>query len=372
MHGVADRVAQPDERVKGTFESGFSGAASEGMGGTCLLYSAMLTGDTGHVRPGLAYIYNWADIQVDHVDWSVRQPFTGYYWKTLPYLKYNDLVPGWLETGDPYLLETAEHCANAYYADFRSLWPIRSIGRGVWPAQGLLELYRYTRRDYYLENALDLIHKTMVTYQNPNQIPGHQVGVGPNGIGNKNEPGDQGFAELVLTHMAVQVALEDAPNVITPEEREKALKHASHVLEIVEKSLPIRYREDTGWREFESSVLTLVMMSLAQAYDTPEMITTELEKWLGPVESYLKGESSGRPYHAVVGRGAYDAFTLGARWVDGKLVITPRFLPPAAAGATAKVVTPKGTVELAIARSSDGSKWEITPKEKPAFEVAVK
>ena len=57
VHGIADRIAQPDERVKGTYEAGFSGAASEGMGGTCLLYSAMFSGDTGHVRPGLAYIY---------------------------------------------------------------------------------------------------------------------------------------------------------------------------------------------------------------------------------------------------------------------------------------------------------------------------
>ena len=372
VHAIADHIAQPDERIKGTYEAGFSGAASEGMGGTCLLYSAMLSGDTGHIRPGLAYIYNWADIQVDHVDWSVRQPFTGYYWKTLPYLKFNDLVPGWLETGDPYLLETAEHCANAYYATFRSIWPIRSIGRGLWPIQGLLELYRYTCNPYYLENALDLVRKSEVTYQNPAQIPGHQMGVGPNGIGNKNDPGDQGFAELVLAHMTMQVAQEDAPTVITPKVREETLAHAAHVLDIVLKSLPIRYQQETGWREYESSVLTLVMLGLAQANDRPETIQTDLEPWLVPVEKYLKGEVSGRPYHAVVGRGAYDAFTLGARWIDGHLVVSPRFLPDSANGSVAKVVTPQGIVELTITRSQEGGKWAITPHTPPSFKIVVK
>ncbi len=237
VRGLVTNVSATDARVHGTYEGGFRGAASEGMGGACLTEGAMFTGDPRFLKPALAYIYNWADIMVDHVDWSVRQPFTGYYWKTISYFKFNDLVWGYLETGDPYLLETAEHCGNAYHAMFRSLWPIRSVGRGAWPVQGLIDLYATTRNPYYLESALDILKKAMVTYQDPNDLPGHQMGVGPNGIGNKSEPGDQGFAELVLAAMAIAVAQEDAPAVITPQDRERLYDFAERILAIVEESL---------------------------------------------------------------------------------------------------------------------------------------
>ena len=369
IHGIASNVAKPDARYHGTFEAGYSDAASEGMGGTTLIYSGMHSGDPFHVRRGIDYTYAWADMMVDHVDFSVRQPFTGYYWKTISYYKFNDLVWGYLETGDPYLLETAEHCANAYYAMFRSLWPIRSIGRGLWPAQGMIDLYAYTRDPHYLECALDLCKKAMVTYQDPNQLPGHQMGVGPNGIGNINEPGMQGFAELVLAHTVLQIAMHGESDIFVPGERERVLAFAAQVVDLVQSSLRTKgANAPGGWREYETGMLIQTMAPLAREEGRVQRIT-ELEEWTARVEQYLAGESSGRPYHAVTGRARYDALTIGARWVDGTVAVDSTYLPEAADGKTVQVETPLGPVRFQLKRDNTG-KW-TTSKVKGAIDTVV-
>jgi hypothetical protein len=55
--------------------------------------------------------------------------------------------------------------------------------------------------------------------------------------------------------------------------------------------------------------------------------------------------------------------------VDGGLAIDPRFLPQAAMGATAKVWTPRGVLELEI--GSDSAKG-VTVKQKGGAPVTVR
>ena len=367
-HAVADRIAKPDPRYTGTFEAGYSDSASEGYGGSALMISAMQSGDLYHLERGLAYAYCWADIMVDHVDWSIRQPFTGYYWKTPPYTKFLDVARAYVETGDPYLLETAEHCANAYFALIRSTWPARSMGRGVWPVIGQSFLYEFTRNPYYLECGADLVEKALFTFADPTRLPGHQIGVGPNGIGNENTPNGRGFADLVLCDSAIVLALSD-DGALPEGSRDKILYDTADVLRVVLDAIETKSGDHGGWLEYETGMLMVTMLPLAEALNRPEL-ARELEPWITPLEDYLKGEQVGRPYHAITGRPYYDSATLNARWEEGGLVVTPTLLPDAASGRTATVQTPAGPVVLRMRKDKDGL-WTIAPKGKAPCSVRV-
>jgi hypothetical protein len=349
-HSIAAPIAKPDARYHGTYEAGYSDRASEGNGGGTMMFSAYASGDINHRDRSLSYGYAWADMMIDHVDWSVRQPYTGYYWKTHPYTKFNDLVWAYLETGDPYLLETAEHVGDAYWALIRSNWPARSMGRGAWPATGLLMLHQATGEEVYLKRALDIVDRSRKTYINADELPGHQIGVGPNGIGNKNDPGDQGFAELVLARTAIEAAL-----LRGGEEADRVLKHAAYVADTVIESLNVKGENDPGgWLYYETDMLLITLLPLAAHGDRPDL-AEELEARLARVPDYLERGESGRPYQAAVGRAYYDAETLHATWRDGALHINPRLLPPAADGKTATVSTPAGPVQLKLRVPESGT-----------------
>ncbi|MCC6487313.1 MAG: hypothetical protein IT364_07420 [Candidatus Hydrogenedentes bacterium] len=328
----------------------------------------MQRGDLHHLERGLAYAYCWADIMVDHVDWSIRQPFTGYYWKTPTYTKFLDLVRAYVETGDPYLLETAEHCANAYYALVRSTWPSRSIGRGIWPVTGQTHLYEYTRNPYHLECGADLVGKALFTFADPARLPGHQIGVGPNGIGNLNTPGGRGYADLVLCRSAIEVALSD-DGALPAGTRDKILLDTAEVLGLVIEGIKTKSGDHGGWLEYETDMLIVTMLPLAEALKQPEW-ASDLEPWLVPLEDYLTDDRVGRPYQAVTGRPYYDSVTLNARWREGGLVINPALLPDAASGHTAAVQTPAGPVTLRMKKEENGS-WTITPEGDAPCSVLV-
>ena len=361
-HQIGENIARPDMDYHGTFEAGYSNAASEGNGAAVLLYSAMYSGDINHLHRGLAWGYFWADIAVNHVDWSVWQTYTGYYWKTHPYWKFGGLVWTYLETGDPYLLETAEHVADSYWALIRSTWPARTMGRGTWPVDGLLVLYKHTQKPVYLERALDVIEKSIATYSGAETPPGHQIGVGPNGIGNLTGKGSQGFGQLVLARTAIQAALLETP-LISDTKRQRLLEHAERVTRIVVEDMHARGDEDQGgWRHYETGMLISMELPLADKLGKMEL-ANDLEYWLEADEEYQTSSNAGRPYHAITGRAYYDAATLGAAWEEDRLVFIPRFLPAYADGKIAEVETPVGRIRVRIQINGDGE-VEITPLEK--------
>jgi hypothetical protein len=360
---IARNIAAPDMRYHGTFEGGYSDAASEGTGGLVMMYGSYYAEDPHLLRRGLAWSYNWADIMVDHIDWSIRQVFTGYYWKTSTYSKFADITSGWLETGDPYLLETAEHTADAYWAIIRSTWPARSMGRGILPVQDMIMLYKYTRNPVYFERALEIIEKSIVTYSDPDQFPGHNIGVGPNGIGNWVDYSIVGFAELSLARAVIDAAQTDT-DLIDNAERERLLRHAESVVRYVLTALEAKGENDPGgWRHYETGMLIITALPLAIERSQQDLAAT-LEALLAADEEYQSSSAAGRPYHAIVGRPLYDAATLNAKWKDGTLVIDPRWLPDTADGRTAEIDTPAGTVTLKMQRKNGEWNFKTTGKTK--------
>jgi hypothetical protein len=371
-HAICENIAKPDPRYHGTFEGGYTGAISAGNGGSCLLYSARYAGDPHHLRRGLSFTYTWADVMIDHVDWSIRQPYTGYYWKTHPYWKFNDLLWAYLETGDPYLRETAESCANSYTALMRSAWPSRSIGRGVMPVIAQVRLYQFLGEPYFMRCAAELARNALFTFADPDMLPGHQYGVGPNGIGNITITPDKGrgFADLVLCESAIEVAL-NGDTILSGEERQKMLNDTLAIEKMaMDAILPTTVNDDTGWLNYQVDMLVVTLPQLAIALNRPD-VAAELEDWIALQKDHVTGAGTGRAHHAVTGRANYDAATFGAYWEDGALVIRPRWLPAKAAdGRTATVWTPAGQMTFSMEARNDGT-TKITPTGNPPCGVRV-
>ncbi len=351
---IAQNIAKPDAKYHGTFEGGYSDTASEGKGGLVILYGAYYAENPELIRRSIAWSYNWADIVVDHIDWSIRQLYTGYYWKTSTYSKFSDITAGWLETGDPYLLETAEHTADAYYGIIRSTWPARSMGRGILPVQDMIMLYKYTRNPVYFERAMEIIEKSITTYSDPDQFPGHNIGVGPNGIGNWVDYKAVGFAELSLARTAIDAAQTDT-DLIDDADRERLLVHAERVVRYVIEALDKKGSDDPGgWQHYETGMLIVTALPLAIERGQLDL-AQDLEQRIEADIKYQSGSSAGRPYHAMVGRPLYDAATVNARWVDGQVLIDPIWLPKSADGKIVEIDTPVGTIQLTMSYKESGS-----------------
>lgn len=90
--------------------------------------------------------YFMADIAVDHSRDIIHYHNDGPDWHTfsLIYQRFSGIVFGFLETGDPYLLETAKAIARNYMALHLQNWPRQGIGRDADPLTGFLLLWDYT------------------------------------------------------------------------------------------------------------------------------------------------------------------------------------------------------------------------------------
>ncbi len=88
-------------------------------------------------------VYNVADIAVDHANFQFRMH--GYdFGAVSPTMNRTlGLLQGYLETGDPYLRETAEHVALSASMVDASNWPRRSYGRDAMFIRGLIALEDY-------------------------------------------------------------------------------------------------------------------------------------------------------------------------------------------------------------------------------------
>lgn len=96
-----------------------------------------------------------ADINCDHARFVVHyhgvDATPAIY--SLIYMRFGGLVQAYLESGDPYYLETAEAAANRWISLHRQHWPRRNMGRDAEPVEGILLLHDYTGQDYYFDAA---------------------------------------------------------------------------------------------------------------------------------------------------------------------------------------------------------------------------
>lgn len=131
----------------------------EGETPFALMQAWYLFGDADIFEDAIRDVYNVADVATDHADMHVRMHGQTMDARSLPMQRVLGHLAGWLETGDPYLLETARAVADAAYWWDRSNWPRRSVGRDAAYVRGLTALARVTGERCLLERAREALHR---------------------------------------------------------------------------------------------------------------------------------------------------------------------------------------------------------------------
>lgn len=124
--------------------------------------------------------YFMADIATDHSRDVIHYHNDSPEWRTfsLIYQRFSGMVLGYVETGDYYLLETAQAVARNYMSHHLQNWPRQGIGRDADPLNGFAMLWDYTGDEEYFQFAREFAHHIALTIdRDGNYLSG--AGVGP-------------------------------------------------------------------------------------------------------------------------------------------------------------------------------------------------
>jgi hypothetical protein len=126
------------QRSSSAPEPGWEGEAPQAQ-----FVAAYLTGESQDYDLALRSAYHLADVAVDKALFAVRMHAYNPPAQSLPMQRTSGMVAAYLETGDPYLLDTARSVTESAYSWDRANWPRRSFGRDAAYIRGLVYLYRY-------------------------------------------------------------------------------------------------------------------------------------------------------------------------------------------------------------------------------------
>ncbi len=228
--------------------------------------------------------YFIADIAVDHSRDIIHYHGDLPTWRTysLIYQRFSGLVHGYIETGDYYLLETAEAIARNYMSLHMQNWPREGIGRDADPLNGFLLLWDYTGDETYFEFAREFAHDvTLVIGEDGGWLCG--AGVGPQ-MGCNALPGTawngghllNGFTEFVMREPSVpREWLETA---------RRALRHLYDLLE----------QKHNGFHPASSGFLGRIHWYLACRLGDPDLIR-RTRKLMDNVLQWEHNTEGGRP-----------------------------------------------------------------------------
>lgn len=100
------------------------------------------------------------DVALDHYYFNIHYHGDTPDWNffSLIYLRFGGLVNSWLETGNPYYLESAQAVAGRWIAINRQNQPRKNMGRDTEPLEGIMALYDATGYEMYWEEAEKIAH----------------------------------------------------------------------------------------------------------------------------------------------------------------------------------------------------------------------
>lgn len=137
--------------------------------------SAWRTGDAEEYFSALRSAYYFTDVVVDHAAQAVRMHGYKPHAFSLPMNRMQGTIAAYLETADPYLLETAQAVTANSYWTHKNSWPRMTVGRDACFIRSAVLLYRYFEDESFrkmaYEAALDTAHS-----QRPNGSFGDQGG----------------------------------------------------------------------------------------------------------------------------------------------------------------------------------------------------
>ncbi len=99
--------------------------------------------------------YYVSDVSVDHAACAFRMHGYAPNAFALPMQRVHASVAAYLETGDPYLLQTARSVIDNAYWTHKNSWPRMAVGRDACFVRGAVLLYRYFADEHYRDLARD-------------------------------------------------------------------------------------------------------------------------------------------------------------------------------------------------------------------------
>jgi len=137
--------------------------------------SAWRTGDADEYAAALRSAYHFTDVAVDHAAKLVRMQGYPPNAFALPLNRMQGTIAAYLETGDPYLLDTARAVTTNAFWQHKNSWPRLAVGRDACFVRSAVLLYRYFADDFFRaiarEAAMAVVHS-----QRPNGSFGDQGG----------------------------------------------------------------------------------------------------------------------------------------------------------------------------------------------------
>jgi hypothetical protein len=147
--------------------------------------------------------YHAADVAVYHGSWMCRLEGSAVFNAPLPKFRFGGMVFGYLETGDPYLLEVARALAGVYMAMETALQPRSAMGRDTYPLASLLTLWDHSADALYLDFARQTATRLLRTQMEDGGFAG-QAGVGTyTGISSMPRLNSIGFGNGLLAPIAL-------------------------------------------------------------------------------------------------------------------------------------------------------------------------
>jgi hypothetical protein len=129
----------------------------EGETPGAMFLCAYRTGDAIDHDLALRAAYTYTDVYIDHAVKLVRMHGQETPAVALPMARVHACVYAYLETGDPYLLDTAQAVIDTSYRLHKNAWPRLSVGRDACFIRGAMLLYRYCNDRHFLDIARDSI-----------------------------------------------------------------------------------------------------------------------------------------------------------------------------------------------------------------------
>jgi len=351
---TGERVREAMRR--GAFDGGSCTDGNNGDSGAGLMQQAYLTGDPAVYRDALDLCTYWADLAVDHTDYTVRQWIGGWGWKTCAYNKFRDVLFAWLETGDPWMRDTVELTAESYYAWFRSNWPRNTIGRDAFEVDGWALLWRYFGTEHARDRLRELVRMIRGVLESSGVIGG-QMGAGPH-------PGWHASLYMTgVTMISLVEALEaeaEAGGKTDDLLSTLATLHRHYMRDDVEM-WPVSFGRggQAGWlSEDNSGALSVLVLSvyavLAHRFGRDCPLVREGCAKLRPWATSPRG--GGRPGDQLMQPCEHDALMLNARLSeDGEGVdLEPAFGPVTLSWPERQSVeTPWGALDIAASETED-------------------
>ena len=136
------------------------------------------------------------------------------------------------ETGDPYLYDALEQCAERYYGWFRANWPRCAIGRDAFEFSGWAAIWRFFDSDHARERSCELLRMSASVIE-ARGVTGGQMGAGPH-------PGFH--PALYMTGVCLSAMLDVLEAGI-----EKGMAPDATLLPILQAMSDYYLRDDVGW-----------------------------------------------------------------------------------------------------------------------------